>query len=167
MVEVWNTALYQQSLLMSELADIGKVLVGIQVPLGKRDDLENFLKDLQYPFVDETENLVYKSFMTQTTNNCNQYAKYQTSDTTWLPLNYLLFKYPRASIKRFWYCGRPILAVSKWATFNVSDIRYYFSLQAICSLLITKVQAHLDSLDSSYRFYSDVNSRYEYNIIFP
>ncbi|KAI5803807.1 tryptophan synthase beta subunit-like PLP-dependent enzyme [Geopyxis carbonaria] len=44
--------------------DIGKVLVGIQVPQGKRDDLENFLKDLQYPFVDETENLVYKSFMT-------------------------------------------------------------------------------------------------------
>ncbi|RPA97412.1 threonine dehydratase I [Choiromyces venosus 120613-1] len=44
--------------------DIGKVLAGIQVPNGKRADLEAFLVNLKYPFVDETENAVYQKFMT-------------------------------------------------------------------------------------------------------
>jgi threonine dehydratase len=43
--------------------DIGRVLAGIQVPSGKREDLETFLFNLKYPFVDETENSVYKKFM--------------------------------------------------------------------------------------------------------
>ncbi|KAH8144415.1 uncharacterized protein LAJ45_11583 [Morchella importuna] len=45
--------------------DVGKVLAGIQVPPGKREVLEQFLVQLEYPFVDETENEVYKKFMTQ------------------------------------------------------------------------------------------------------
>lgn len=44
--------------------DVGKVLAGIQVPPGKRADLETFLVQLGYPFIDETENPVYKKFMT-------------------------------------------------------------------------------------------------------
>ncbi|KAF8477059.1 tryptophan synthase beta subunit-like PLP-dependent enzyme [Kalaharituber pfeilii] len=36
--------------------DIGKILAGIQVPEGKREHLEDFLGELEYPFVDETEN---------------------------------------------------------------------------------------------------------------
>lgn len=44
--------------------DVGKVLAGIQVPPGGREALEQFLVQLEYPFVDETENAVYKKFMT-------------------------------------------------------------------------------------------------------
>jgi len=44
--------------------DVGKVLVGIQIPPGGRADLEKFLEEIQYPFADETDNLVYKNFMT-------------------------------------------------------------------------------------------------------
>lgn len=44
--------------------DVGKVLAGIQVPPGKREALEQFLVQLEYPFIDETENAVYKKFMT-------------------------------------------------------------------------------------------------------
>ncbi|KAI5789715.1 tryptophan synthase beta subunit-like PLP-dependent enzyme [Peziza echinospora] len=43
--------------------DVGKILAGIQVPEGQRDMLEAFLKELDYPFVDETENEVYLGFM--------------------------------------------------------------------------------------------------------
>ena len=57
------------------MADVGKVLVGIQVPPGKRPDLDAFLAELQYPFVDETDNVVYNSFLTsasaaQTASRC-------------------------------------------------------------------------------------------------
>ncbi|PUU74070.1 tryptophan synthase beta subunit-like PLP-dependent enzyme [Tuber borchii] len=51
--------------------DIGKVLAGIQVPAGKRGDLEAFLVNLKYPFVDETENAVYKKFMTPIAEKVN------------------------------------------------------------------------------------------------
>jgi threonine dehydratase len=40
------------------------VLVGIQIPPGGKADLEKFLEEIQYPFADETDNLVYKNFMT-------------------------------------------------------------------------------------------------------
>lgn len=46
--------------------DVGKVLVGIQVPLGKKADLDKFLGEIRYPFVEETENVVYKNFMLST-----------------------------------------------------------------------------------------------------
>lgn len=48
---------------MRNLSDIGKILAGIQVPEDGKEQLESFLKELQYPFVDETENSVYRSFM--------------------------------------------------------------------------------------------------------
>jgi threonine dehydratase len=43
--------------------DVGKVLVAIQVPPGKREDLDAFLSEVKFPFVDETENPVYTSFL--------------------------------------------------------------------------------------------------------
>jgi len=39
------------------------VLVGIQVPPGKKPDLDRFLSELRYRFVDETDNMVYKSYL--------------------------------------------------------------------------------------------------------
>jgi len=44
-------------------ADVGKVLTGIQVPPEKNADFEQFLKNLAYPYVDETENPIYTQFL--------------------------------------------------------------------------------------------------------
>jgi threonine dehydratase len=46
-------------------ADVGKILAGIQVPPADKSALEQFLHGLGYPFWDETENTVYKRFMTK------------------------------------------------------------------------------------------------------
>ncbi|KAK5010405.1 threonine deaminase, partial [Cryomyces antarcticus] len=43
--------------------DIGKVLAGIQCPEGEESELQAFLKKLAYPFVEETDNEVYRMFM--------------------------------------------------------------------------------------------------------
>ncbi|KAI9797705.1 MAG: hypothetical protein M1833_005366 [Piccolia ochrophora] len=43
--------------------DIGKVLAGIQCPASEQDELEGFLKELGYPWKDETEDDVYRTFM--------------------------------------------------------------------------------------------------------
>jgi threonine dehydratase len=44
-------------------ADVGKVLVGIQVPPGAEKGFENFLDELGYPFVEETGNQAYRDFL--------------------------------------------------------------------------------------------------------
>lgn len=43
--------------------DIGKVLAGIQVPSGDTPEFSEYLKNLGYPYVEETENEVYKRFL--------------------------------------------------------------------------------------------------------
>ncbi|KAI9838730.1 MAG: threonine deaminase [Sclerophora amabilis] len=43
--------------------DVGKVLAGIQCPEEERTGLEDFLNTLGYPWKDETENAVYRTFM--------------------------------------------------------------------------------------------------------
>ena len=43
--------------------DIGKVLAGFQVPLEDEGDFEKYLKALDYRFVEETDNIVTKSFL--------------------------------------------------------------------------------------------------------
>lgn len=43
--------------------DVGKVLAGIQCPKGQEGELDTFLTDLGYGYVEETENEVYKMFM--------------------------------------------------------------------------------------------------------
>ncbi|KAF8513142.1 tryptophan synthase beta subunit-like PLP-dependent enzyme [Hysterangium stoloniferum] len=44
-------------------ADLGKVLAGIQVPPEKSEQFTNFLTRLGYPYVEETENDVYKRYL--------------------------------------------------------------------------------------------------------
>ncbi|RHZ47080.1 hypothetical protein Glove_593g31 [Diversispora epigaea] len=56
----WNISLFHYR---NHGADMGKVLVGIQVPPQDSKDFENFLNNLGYSFVDETENSVYKQFL--------------------------------------------------------------------------------------------------------
>jgi len=43
--------------------DLSRVLAGIQVPPADHDQFERFLEQLGYPFVDETQNEVYKEFL--------------------------------------------------------------------------------------------------------
>jgi threonine dehydratase len=37
--------------------------VGLQIPEGEEADLERFLRDLDYPWVDESSNPVYRLFL--------------------------------------------------------------------------------------------------------
>jgi len=57
------------------------VLVGIQVPPGKKGDLDKFLSELRYPFVDETDNMVYRSYLMPSTAAAAE-EKEETVDTT-------------------------------------------------------------------------------------
>ncbi|KAG8924601.1 hypothetical protein FRC02_010327 [Tulasnella sp. 418] len=46
--------------------DVEKLLVGIQVPQGSEQKFQAFLSSLRYPYIDETDNMVFKRFMSQT-----------------------------------------------------------------------------------------------------
>lgn len=52
-------------LLVRLILDVGKILAGIQVPPADRSALEEFLRGLEYTWWDETDNVVYKRFMTK------------------------------------------------------------------------------------------------------
>ncbi len=56
----WNISLFHYR---NQGADYGRILVGIQVPRGDRRALREFLATLGYPFVDETDNPVYRLFL--------------------------------------------------------------------------------------------------------
>ncbi|KAK7057151.1 threonine dehydratase [Favolaschia claudopus] len=56
----WNISLFHYR---NHGADLGKVLAGIQVPPADHDAFELFLTKLGYPYVDETENPVYKRYL--------------------------------------------------------------------------------------------------------
>ena len=43
--------------------DIAQVLAGIQCPVDRRDELEKFLRELGYPWKEETNNPIYETFM--------------------------------------------------------------------------------------------------------
>jgi threonine dehydratase len=43
--------------------DVGKVMVGIQVPSETLDEFAKFLGELKYPFVEETSNSIYQTFL--------------------------------------------------------------------------------------------------------
>ncbi|KAF2140950.1 uncharacterized protein K452DRAFT_319238 [Aplosporella prunicola CBS 121167] len=43
--------------------DVAKILAGIQCPAGKEDELREFLARIKYPFVEETDNPIYKTFL--------------------------------------------------------------------------------------------------------
>jgi len=56
---VWNISLWHYR---NQGGDVGKVLVGIQVPEADNAKFDDFLKRLAYPYVDETQNRVYLDF---------------------------------------------------------------------------------------------------------
>lgn len=56
----WNISLFHYR---NSGGDVCKVLVGIQVAKETEEDWLKFLKVLQFPFVEETENEVYNRFL--------------------------------------------------------------------------------------------------------
>jgi hypothetical protein len=43
--------------------DLGKVLAGIQAPEEDSTRFSEFLRDLGYPYVEETQNVIYKRYL--------------------------------------------------------------------------------------------------------
>jgi threonine dehydratase len=56
----WNISLFHYR---NQGADYGRILVGIQVPTGDASAFADFLKTLDYPCVEETDNPVYQLFL--------------------------------------------------------------------------------------------------------
>jgi threonine dehydratase len=59
----WNISLFHYR---NHGADYGRVLVGIQVPAGDHPAFQQFLDQLGYPYVEETDNPAYRLFLGQT-----------------------------------------------------------------------------------------------------
>ena len=60
MAPSWNITLFHYR---NQGADYGRILVGLQVPAGDAKAFKSFLDTLGYPFVDETDNPVYRLFL--------------------------------------------------------------------------------------------------------
>jgi threonine dehydratase len=58
----WNISLFHYR---NQGADYGRILVGLQVPEKDNASFEKFLHAMAYPYVDETDNPVYKLFLKQ------------------------------------------------------------------------------------------------------
>jgi threonine dehydratase len=56
----WNVTLFHYR---NNGSDVAKILAGVDVPPEDSDDLKVFLKELNYPFIEETDNLVYSRFL--------------------------------------------------------------------------------------------------------
>jgi len=60
MPSTWNISLFHYR---NQGADYGRMLVGIQMPEGQTTELREFLESLAMPYVEETDNPVYGSFL--------------------------------------------------------------------------------------------------------
>ncbi|MBA4193621.1 MAG: threonine ammonia-lyase, biosynthetic, partial [Comamonadaceae bacterium] len=56
----WNISLFHYR---NQGADYGRILVGMQVPAKDHKAFDRFLDALGYPYVEETQNPVYRLFL--------------------------------------------------------------------------------------------------------
>ena len=56
----WSITLFHYR---NQGADIGRVLVGLQVPPAEGESFTRFLNALNYTYVEETDNVVFKTFL--------------------------------------------------------------------------------------------------------
>jgi threonine dehydratase len=56
----WNISLFHYR---NHGSDVGRVLVGMQVPTADQDAFEAFLSDLGYRYWDETDHPAYRLFL--------------------------------------------------------------------------------------------------------
>ena len=62
----WNISLFHYR---NQGADYGRILVGLQVPASDKLAFGQFLETVGYPYVEETDNPVYRLFLQQTTGS--------------------------------------------------------------------------------------------------
>jgi threonine dehydratase len=60
MGQTWNISLFHYR---NHGADFGRVLVGMQVPPNEKKQFKEFLDNLGYEYIDETDNPAYKLFL--------------------------------------------------------------------------------------------------------
>ncbi|MFW2404431.1 MAG: threonine ammonia-lyase, biosynthetic [Gammaproteobacteria bacterium] len=58
----WNISLFHYR---NHGSDYGRVLAGVQVPESERDEFDEHLRDLGYPFEEESDNPAYKMFLAE------------------------------------------------------------------------------------------------------
>jgi threonine dehydratase len=51
------------------VADVGKILCGIQVPTEDTAEFDEWLQQIGYPFVEETNNAIYADFLLDEEND--------------------------------------------------------------------------------------------------
>ncbi|MFO0215239.1 MAG: threonine ammonia-lyase, biosynthetic, partial [Burkholderiales bacterium] len=56
----WNISLFHYR---NHGADVGRILVGLQIPKNERAGFAKFLKTLGYAYTDETNNPAYRMFL--------------------------------------------------------------------------------------------------------
>ncbi len=56
----WNISLFHYR---NQGADYGRILIGVQIPRDETSSFQEFIARLGYPYVDETENAVYRLFL--------------------------------------------------------------------------------------------------------
>ena len=56
----WNITLFHYR---NHGSDVGRVLVGLQVPEGERAAFRRFLRELRYEYADESRNPAYRFFL--------------------------------------------------------------------------------------------------------
>ena len=56
----WNISIFHYR---NHGADVGRIVVGVQVPAAEMDDWQDFLNSLGYRYVNETENPAYRLFL--------------------------------------------------------------------------------------------------------
>ncbi|MCA3053390.1 MAG: threonine ammonia-lyase, biosynthetic, partial [Rhodocyclaceae bacterium] len=56
----WNISLFHYR---NHGADVGRILVGLQIPTNERAGFAKFLKALGYVYADETSNPAYRMFL--------------------------------------------------------------------------------------------------------
>jgi threonine dehydratase len=56
----WNISLFHYR---STGGDYGRVLVGLEIPEADDSKLERFLRELDYSYTQETENVAYRLFL--------------------------------------------------------------------------------------------------------
>jgi threonine dehydratase len=60
MGEHWNISLFHYR---NHGSAYGRVLIGLQVPDGELDRLQGFLRELGYPYEEESDNPAYRMFL--------------------------------------------------------------------------------------------------------
>jgi threonine dehydratase len=60
MGETWNISLFHYR---NHGAEVGRVLCGLQVPPGEKQEFRAFLKELGYAYTDESDNMAYRLFL--------------------------------------------------------------------------------------------------------